>query len=914
MSDFERKQTQRQKMADIRWAVAEDRRNQVIDLLRQGSTVEEAVAAIGLSVQAFRQWKKRDTLFAAEVESIITGARKFKEEDPNDWRSFVDFRKKFFGHETYPHMAMMTQAIESTQPGDITMILMPPEHAKTTTMEDYCCYRLALDPEHRITVGSEGQRLAEKMLGRIKNRMEPDGPYPTYVNQFGPFVPQKHGGRATRQVWAAAFFNVARRNASDERDYNMVALGFGGNIAGTRTDHLHVDDLQSRKSLNFTERMVETFQQDWLSRPGETGITTIAGTRVGDGDFYEALEDQYAGKSFFRVIKMPAIVRNPKTGEKEPLWKRDPNSKHKQKGYTLESLARIREKVGEDAWSRNYMQRPRAKSLGTFTEDIIDRCKNFDRVVGSATLPAPGSPILIGLDPALGGINCLMAIQITSGKLWILDVKEDQALSRNEQIMDRLEAMVVGLQARGGLVSDVVIEAMNFQRGLARDERLREMSEQYGFAIREHLCVDDQTEVLTEHGWQTHDQLEVGTRILTLDIEQDRTEWLPVDYVHRQAYDGPMYRFDSANLDALCTPDHRWPVRTQFDETLVMKEAQHLNTGHVVPLARPSSFDPPERFSDDLVELVAWCATEGHYRKGSSIRIGQSKSHNPELVKRIEALLERIGGPYRKVADRPNGMQVWALNGELGRSVRAITGDCADGKHIPPWFVLSLSRRQRELFIGTMVDADGWRRQGEEAFCSDDDSLLQAVEMAALLNGISVKRTYRKDRPHHGVVYLRRATNAYLQNRKVRPTVEQWSGTVWCPHTPNGTFLARRNGKVYVTGNTGVNKYDSDIGVASMARAFIKREVDIAYGDDEHTRDIADQLRYQLLRWTPGKRGTQLRQDQVMALWFVWCVWQARRRTVSTSSANFKADGLPWKPTESGLMIPTSASPFYKAG
>lgn len=585
--------------ANIRYIAAEERRDQFVDMLDQGVSVEDACARLGVSTQAYRMWKKRDPLFAADVESRISGARTFKEADPDDWHSFIDFRKKFFGHETYPHMAMMIQAIEETQPGDVTMILMPPEHAKTTTMEDRICYRLALDPEYRITVGSEGQRLAEKMLGRIKNRMEPDGPFPSFVNQFGPFVPQKHGGRATRQVWAAAFFNVAKRNASDERDYNMVGLGFGGNIAGTRTDHLHVDDVQSRKSLNFTEKMVETFQQDWLTRPGETGITTICGTRVGDGDFYEALEDQYAGKSFFRIIRMPAIVRDHKTGEKVPLWPRDERSKHKQKGYTLESLARIREKVGEDAWSRNYMQQPRAKSLGTFTEDIIDRCKNPERIIGGE-LPAPGSPVYIGLDPALGGINCLMATQITAGKLWILDVKEDQGLARNEQIMDRLEAMVVGVQARGGLVSDVVIEAMNFQRGLARDERLREMSDQYGFAIREHL--------------------------------------------------------------------------------------------------------------------------------------------------------------------------------------------------------------------------------------------------------------------------------------------------------------------------TGVNKYDSDIGVASMARAFIKREIDIAYGDDDRTREVADQLRYQLLRWTPGKRGTQLRQDQVMALWFIWCVWQARRRTVSTSTANFKADRLPWKPTESGLMVPTSASPFYKAG
>jgi len=40
---------------------------------------------------------------------------------------------------------------------------------------------------------------------------------------------------------------------------------------------------------------------------------------------------------------------------------------------------------------------------------------------------------------------------------------------------------------RTARVTDLVIEAMNFQRGLARDERLREMQQHYGFAVREHL-------------------------------------------------------------------------------------------------------------------------------------------------------------------------------------------------------------------------------------------------------------------------------------------------------------------------------------------------------------------------------------------------------------------------------------------
>lgn len=49
-----------------------------------------------------------------------------------------------------------------------------------------------------------------------------------------------------------------------------------------------------------------------------------------------------------------------------------------------------------------------------------------------------------------------------------------------------------------------------------------------------------------------------------------------------------------------------------------------------------------------------------------------------------------------------------------------------------------------------------------------------------------------------------------------------------------------------------------------------------------------------------------------MALWFVWILWQSRRKTAGQSSSSFRAHGLPWKPTTSGLVVPLSGSPFFK--
>jgi hypothetical protein len=220
--------------------------------------------------------------------------------------------------------------------------------------------------------------------------------------------------------------------------------------------------------------MFEIFRQDWLTRPGENGRTTINGTRVGEDDFYERVMLQI-DEDILKVIRFPAIVNNA-NDEPEPLWP---------EMFSMDQLDRIRRKVGEEAWSRNYMQEPSSSLTATFTDDSIKKCLHPLR----STLhdPPKDCTVYIGLDPALGGNNCVMAATPHEDKLKILFLREDIGLTRNEQILGIVEDAILRCNKNGASVSDVVIEAMVFQKGLSRDQRLIEMTDQYGFRVREHL-------------------------------------------------------------------------------------------------------------------------------------------------------------------------------------------------------------------------------------------------------------------------------------------------------------------------------------------------------------------------------------------------------------------------------------------
>jgi hypothetical protein len=349
--------------------------------------------------------------------------------------------------------------------------LYPPEHGKTTFAEDYCSYRLAIDPDFTITVGSERQDMSKKILKRVQQRMEIAGPSPDYVRYFGPFEPQKGHG-ASRQPWGAEAFDIYKKGSYDDREFSMQALGLGSGIAGTRTKMLLCDDMMSLRNYSQAAKHLDTFRQDWLSRPGTKGFTWINGTRVGELDIYEMLLDQGL---IDHLIIYPAVDDDGKY-----LWP---------ERYSPDEYERMRRNVGEEAWWRNYMQKPRAAGTSTFDENSINASLRPGLSVQHE--PRPGSPIYIGVDPAIGGITAICVVQHVvddQGRnyLRVLDSRAEPGFTRYEQIWGLIESVLMQWHAVGHEVTDLVIEENAFQKGMIRDDRLLELQGKWGFRIRGH--------------------------------------------------------------------------------------------------------------------------------------------------------------------------------------------------------------------------------------------------------------------------------------------------------------------------------------------------------------------------------------------------------------------------------------------
>lgn len=463
------------------------RRHDALQAAKAGYSEAELLDHLAINKYTWISWKARYPDWWDEVRAALSVAgAHFHGYDG----SFVSFRKHYLQTTTPGFQAVVAHKIEEAEEGEVTMILMPPEHGKTTLLEDWCTYKLATNPEFRITVASASVEHPQKVLLRVRNRLEADGPFPDLVEHFGPFAPA-HSRSA--QVWGQRYFNVAKRKAFDERDYSMRAIGVTGSVQGTRCDLLLIDDVQSLRDVEQTIKRFEILRQDFLSRPSVFGRTVIIGTRVDTMDVYRELREKDVIDHLFTVPAYdvaasplwPAPTAKPKKNKPETLPPKGVKFLWSER-YTPFQYATLRYRIGEVAWARNYMQHPEAAARMTFDEETTKAMRDESRSAIAEPRPLDDGqqvPIVIGVDPAIGGGNGIVSATMRPNKMEVLHCQLDYELTKYSQIIELIEENCHRFSTLQSYIAVVVVEDKAFQRGLLRDDRMIEVADRFGFRI-----------------------------------------------------------------------------------------------------------------------------------------------------------------------------------------------------------------------------------------------------------------------------------------------------------------------------------------------------------------------------------------------------------------------------------------------
>jgi hypothetical protein len=315
-------------------------------------------------------------------------------------------------------------------------------------------------------------------------------------------------------------------------------------------------------------------------------------------------------------------------------------------------------------------------------------------------------------------------------------------------------------------------------------------------------CVDDQTEALTTDGWRNIHSLKDHDLIVAFDGV--KLSWQEATF-HRYPFSGKMVTTNTRDLSMWLTPNHRVVCRDyQNKGDWKIKRADVLKGYEEIPTAAPFDCQTNGKMiNPDLAELCGWILTDGGYnhKKCKCITLYQTEGRGKtEQIERIFKSLDIIPKIYRrKKIDRWDQIS-YSFGGKVAEFIRSVFPS-KEGNFgiLTTWDECDL----RALWKG-MTEGDGNKRKDGRITFVGNRSKVNFYQALCIRLGMTCRISPREGNSFAAFVSKKKSTTLRGTNGS-HNTVKQdcyYDGIVWCPSVRSGMWLARRNGKPFITGNT----------------------------------------------------------------------------------------------------------------
>ena len=476
-------------------------KEKVLGYVSQGLALQDAIARADRKPDVMKDWRK-DAKFMSALEKakiegekvlqITTGDAKYK-------IGFEQFSSEFLDSPIFPHHRSWIDVLEGREPSYLhpamvyepaspkrLLINVPPEHAKSTVITvNYCVYRIAMDPNVKITIVSKTQERAKEYLYSIKQRLSHER-WAKMQAVYG----SAGGWKEDADTWKADRIYLSRD--STEKDPTVQALGIGGQITGARSNLIILDDVVTTSNAHEWEKQLLWLQRDVVTRLGDAGKLLIVGTRIASNDLYREIRnpDHWTGGATpFTYMAMPAVLELDENPEKwVTLWPKsnvpwegsDENILPDENGlypkWDGPALFRRRSEVSPSAWALVYQQQD-VQEDSIFPPACVQGSVNRMRKRGPLKPGAAGHPkeqghwyTIMGLDPAMSGNTAavVMTVDRRTRKRYILDVENMQEPTP-QKIQALIESWVTKYKP-----NELRIEINAHQKAYALDDDLRQ--------------------------------------------------------------------------------------------------------------------------------------------------------------------------------------------------------------------------------------------------------------------------------------------------------------------------------------------------------------------------------------------------------------------------------------------------------
>lgn len=381
--------------------------------------------------------------------------------------------------------------------------------------------------------------------------------------------------------------------------------------------------------------------------------------------------------------------------------------------------------------------------------------------------------------------------------------------------------------------------------------------EDAGWEVRDCImwvygCLDEETEVLVDGEFVPYNKAKIGSLALGYDIERGTFSWQRIEDTYLYDYDDTAYAIQSDCTDQLVSRNHRCIVERGGVEQFALAEQVARERQTCVPVLEglqglldrlPMPDEGTSITQQDVLEGMrgeggesrskeAQCARAEHDMP--SMREGVLHTDGMEAEGKDKLLLEELqgqGGERTKATGVQQGTPNANVRGAEASPQRANDGATEsnmEGRGDIPSQPRELQRREiRQVSQGVLGDGtQGRLRDGAQACGGPSDR--EATDKAGM-------RASRKSRPvgqqagesdavpvERGSQALRELWGAKTTLARVTPV--HYKGKMWCVKVRTGAFVARRHGKIFITGNSGFPK-SMDVAKAIDKHLGVKQKV-----------------------------------------------------------------------------------------
>jgi hypothetical protein len=365
------------------------------------------------------------------------------------------------------------------------------------------------------------------------------------------------------------------------------------------------------------------------------------------------------------------------------------------------------------------------------------------------------------------------------------------------------------------------------ERAVCLDGRVHGLFQFYGANRTGRWCLTGDHEVLTSEGWMRLDEWKGGNIACwspdTEFISFQKSRTLEFDY------EGEMYLLESQRCSQLSTPDHKMPYWNKNGfwsiDTILNLSKKRFSIPYTGRRITNCSLEHIE------LRILIMTQADGYYTKDGDLRFHFSKVRKIERCKRL----------LRGAAI------VFTIHERNDSSVISIKS-----RMLPLWlrtfrnktFQMWLLDESADVIFDELEYWDAYRcGPNSIQYSTTNKQNADIIQALANLSGRSatIVKKVRANKNWNDAYIVNIWLNPGGKNEiKNKPAKKFYRGKVYCAETNTGFFVVRRNGKVWITGNSGrlvqfQNLPQNHLKDLELARGLIKEgrfeDVELLFGN-----------------------------------------------------------------------------------